>query len=137
MKLLRPAIGLLLSVGLVGGGLVADVVPATAATEPPPLIVKNPHSQQVAVGDTATFTAAATFATFVMWGVKSPASSNFTWYRGTDTTTKNGKLKSRFTFGPFMASQNGWEVGAVFVNSTGVPRGFQNTGTKLAIMTLK
>jgi len=115
-----------------------SVVPATAATEPPPLIVKNPLSRQVAVGGYATFTAAARYAVSVRWRVKSPTSSNFTLYAGINTTTKSGKLKSRFTFGPFVASENGWEVVAIFVNDpTGVPSGIQLSGTKVAIMTLK
>ncbi len=72
------------------------------------------------------------------WVVKSPDGSSFTLYDGVNTTTKKGVLKSSFTFGPFSASESGWEVGAAFINDpTGVPSGIQESDTTPAVVILK
>ncbi len=128
---------LLLGLALVGGSLLEGAVVAGAA-EPPPVIVHSPHSKRLAVGESFTFKASARGASVVVWVVRSPDGTSSHTYSGTNTTTKQGVLKSSFTFGPFLASENGWEVGAAFVNDpTGVPSGIQESDTTPAFVTLK
>jgi hypothetical protein len=127
-----------LGLGLVGGSLVGWVATAGASTEPPPVIVRSPHSKHLSPGESFTFKASAQDAATVLWVVKSPDGSSYNTYSGDNTTTKRGVLKSSFTFGPFNASENGWEVGAAFVNDpTGVPSGIQLSETNPAFVTLK
>ena len=132
------AVVTLLGLGLAVGSLLVGVDVAGAANGPPPVIVHNPPSKRLAVGASFTFRASATGASTVVWVVRSPDGSSFHTYSGTNTTTKRGVLKSSFTFGPFQASESGWEVGAAFINDpTGVPSGIQESDTVPAIVTLK
>jgi len=114
------------------------VGPAAAATEPPPIILHSPHDHLVSVGNSVTFWASASHAVVVTWRVKAPGGNHSTLYSGIDHTSKGGVLKSRFTFGPFVATESGWEVIAIFVNDpTGVPSGIQVSATTVAHMILK
>ncbi len=112
---------------------------AAGASEPPPVILRNPRAVvHLAPGGSFTFKASAQDAETVLWVVESPDGSSRTLYSGDESLTKQGVLKSTFTFGPFSASENGWEVGAAFVNDpTGVPTGIQESNTSLGIVSLK
>ena len=136
MRTFVASVGLGLSLAV--GGLAVWAGPA-GASEPPPVIVHNPRPLvRLAPGESTTFRASAQDASLVEWGVKPAGSSTFTLYPGVDTTTKAGVLKSSFTFGPFTASEDGWEIGAVFINDpTGVPSGIQESDTTLGVVVLK
>jgi hypothetical protein len=110
---------------------------SAGATEPPPVILRNPRPVvHLTPGESFTFRASAQDAETVLWVVKSPGGQ--TSYSGDNTTTKKGVLQSSFTFGPFTASENGWEVGAGFVNDpTGVPSGIQVSATSFGVVMLK
>ena len=137
MRSYRLTVVPLLGLVLVTGSLLEGAVVA-GATEPPPVIVHSPHSKHLAVGESFTFKASARGASIVLWVVRSPDGLSFHTYSGTNTTAKRGVLRSSFTFGPFLASENGWEVGAAFVNDpTGVPSGIQESDTSPAFITLK
>jgi hypothetical protein len=125
-------------VSLVMGSLVAWAASA-GASEPPPVVLRNPRAVvHLAPGASFTFRASAEDAETVLWVVKSPDGSSRTFYSGDNTMTKQGVLKSAFTFGPFNAAENGWEVGAAFVNDpTGVPTGIQESDTGLGLVVLK
>jgi hypothetical protein len=128
------ALGLILVLGC----LSVSAGPA-GASEPPPVILRNPRpSVHLTPGQSFTFRASASDASLVEWVVRPSGSSAFTLSGGVDTTTKKGVLKSSFTFGPFTASEDGWEVGAVFINDpTGVPSGIQESDTTPGMVMLK
>jgi hypothetical protein len=89
-------------------------------------------------GESDTFTASARGASLVKWVFRPPGSTTLTLENGVDATTKRGVLTSRFTIGPFTASEDGWQVGAVFINDpTGVPSGLQDSATHLGVVVLK
>jgi hypothetical protein len=122
----------------VGGCLAVTPHAAGAASEPPPVVLHSPHSRHLAAGESATFRASAEFASTVVWVLLSPSGSIMATDAGANTMTKRGVLRSSFTFGPFVASEDGWQVRAEFVNDpTGVPSGIQVTGTTPAIIHLK
>jgi hypothetical protein len=135
---LRFVAAAVLGPGLTLGCLAVGAAPA-GASEPPPVIVHNPRPLvRLSVGQSYTFTASAKDASLVKWVFRPPGSGTLTLYSGVDTTTKRGVLKSSFTVGPFTASENGWQVGAVFINDpTGVPSGLQDTSTNTGVVVLK
>jgi hypothetical protein len=138
MKVFTMAAVCASGLGLMGGTLLGGAAVAGASTEPPPVIVRSPHSEHLALGGYFTFKAAARDASTVLWVVKSPDGSSFKTYSGVNTTSRSGVLKSSFTFGPFTASEEGWEVGAAFINDpTGVPSGIQESDTTPAVVTQK
>jgi hypothetical protein len=112
---------------------------SAAASGAPPVVLRNPRPVvHLATGESFTFRASAQDAATVVWFVKSPSGSSQTTYSGDNTMTKRGVLKSSFTFGPFNASENGWEVSAAFVNDpTGVPSGIQVSGTSFGVVMMK
>jgi hypothetical protein len=109
---------------------------SAGASEPPPVVLRNPRATvHLAPGASFTFRASAEDAETV---VESPDGSSRTFYSGDNTMTKRGVLKSSFTFGPFNAAENGWNVGAAFVNDpTGVPTGIQESNTSVSLVVLK
>jgi hypothetical protein len=127
-------VGLSLAVGC----LLVGAAPASAS-EPPPVILHNPRPLvRLSPGQSYTFKASAQDASLVKWVFRPPGSTTLTLYNGVDTTTKRGVLKSSFTVGPFTASENGWQVGAVFINDpTGVPSGIQESDTTPGVVVLK
>jgi hypothetical protein len=138
MRVLRFAAVPLFTVCMLTAALGTWVV-AAGASEPPPVILHSPRIMvHLAPGQSFTFRASAKDASTAMWLVKSPDGSSSTLYSGTNTLTKQGVLKSSFTFGPFNASQNGWEVVAGFVNDpTGVPSGIQESSSRPGVVMLK
>ena len=116
-------------------GLLTCIGPA-GATSPPPTIVLQPVSQQVAYGKTATFTAAATNSATEVWQVSEDGGSAWeTLQSGTDST-HDGVTTSSFTTGALTRSENGWEFRDAFCNDpTGVPSGIQCSGTNPAVLT--
>ena len=125
-------------VSLAVGCLLVGAAPASAS-EPPPVILHNPRPLvRLSPGQSYTFKASAQDASLVKWVFRPPGSTTLTLYNGVDTTTKRGVLKSSFTVGPFTASENGWQVGAVFINDpTGVPSGIQESDTTPGVVVLK
>lgn len=116
---------------------VVDVRSAGAATEPPPVIIRAPHSAQLRVGHFHTFTAVAQDAGSALWLVSTDGGSTWSTYgTGDNSTRRNGDLKSSLSFGPFAASENGWELGVAFVNDPcGVPSCIQVTGSSPVTIT--
>jgi hypothetical protein len=123
------------------GSLLVAAPGAGAASEPPPIILQSPHSKHLAVGESGTFKASAEDATqSVFWQVSSDGGSTWQSAEGTSASkiTKKGVCKASLVFGPFSASENGWELRAVFVNDpTGVPSGIQESATSPAVITSK
>ena len=138
MRVFKVAAVPMLMLCLVTASLASWAVSA-GASEPPPVIVRNPRPLvHLAPGESFTFRASAKDAETVLWVVKSPGGSGQTTYSGDNTMTKNGVLKSSFTFGPFNATENSWEVGAGFVNDpTGVPSGIQVSSTSFGVVMTK
>lgn len=106
------------------------------ASSPPPTIVRQPVSRQVAYGKTATFTAAATNSSTEVWQRSEDGGSSWeTLQSGTDST-HDGVTTSTFTTGTFTHAENGWEFRDAFCNDpTGVPSGIQCSGTDAAVLT--
>jgi hypothetical protein len=108
------------------------------SSEPPPVVLRGPHSSSLRVGRSHTFEAVAQYASDALWQVSPDNGSTWSTYTGTDKTLKDGDLKSKYKFGPFTASENGWEVRAVFVNDPcGTPSCIQDTATSWAVITEK
>lgn len=124
--------GAVLLVGLAGLSVTTMVIGvggAGASTEPPPIIVRSPQSTALRVGRSHTFTAVAEDASTALWQVSTDGGSSWSIYGSADNSTlRNGDLKSRLRFGPFAASENGWELRVGFVNDPcGVPSCIQVT----------
>jgi hypothetical protein len=116
-----------------------DVAGASASTEPPPIVVRNPHNAKLVVGQSHTFTAIAEYASTAVWEVSTDGGSTWSTY-GTphNSTLRDGDLKSRLPFGPFSASESGWELRAGFVNDPcGLPSCIQVNGSTPATVTLR
>jgi hypothetical protein len=140
MKTLKLAAVSGLGLSLFAGSLLAVVPSAGAAGGPPPTVIRSPNNKHLAVGESATFKASAQDATTYLWQESSDGGSNWSSASGTGTAvrTKSGVLKISLVFGPFSASENGWELRAVFVNDpTGVPSGVQASATTPAVITAK
>jgi hypothetical protein len=142
MKLSRHGLALLLA-SAIGVGSLAFVAPPAGASEPPPVVVRNPRPLiHLAPGQTFTFKASAEDAVLAIWQVSSDGGSSWGFVSGgTTSTSKKGILNTSYVFGPFAANESGWEVRAGFVNDpTGVPSGIQTSVTtsgEIAHKTLK
>ncbi len=139
MKLLRLGVAPLVALG-VGVGILASGAAPAGASEPPPVVIRNPRPlTHLVSGQTFTFKASAEDAVLAIWQVSSDGGSS--WgapVSGVDSTTKRGVLKTSYVFGPFTANESGWEVRAGFVNDpTGVPSGIQTSVTTSGVITLK
>jgi hypothetical protein len=78
-----PVIGLAVAGGsLLGSSATAD----GTSTEPPPIIVHNPASKQLASGERHDFKASAKDASVVLWEVSSDGGSSWNTYGGVNTT---------------------------------------------------
>ncbi len=77
-----------------------------------PTIATNPLSQAGPLGATVTFTAAASIAT-------PNAQWQYSVNGGSSWTDLSGATSPTLTVGPLVASQNGWQVRAVFSNYVG------------------
>ncbi len=139
MRAFRIALVSMAGLSLAGGSLLVGVTAAGGATEPPPIIVHSPPSKSLAAGSSFTFRASARDAELALWYVSTDGGASWSPATGpTSTTTTKGVLKTSYVFGPFEASESGWELRAVFVNDpTGVPSGIQSTATAPAVITLK
>ena len=91
----------------------AATLTVTQPTTIPPVVTTQPTNQTVAVGGTATFTAAAsgTPAPTVQWQSEAPGASSFTPISGATSTT--------LTVPNVTAAQSGTKYEAVFTNSAG------------------
>jgi hypothetical protein len=131
-----PAVG---TIGLLGASVVMGTEAAGAqSSEPPPVVVRGPHSALLRVGGSHTFAAVAEYASDGLWQVSADNGSTWSTYSGTNKILKDGNLKSKYRFGPFTASDSGWELRAVFVNDPcGTPSCIQETATSWAAITEK
>ena len=133
-----PALGL----GLLAGSLLMGAATA-GASEPPPVIVHSPNGKHLTVGESFTFKASARYASVALWEVSSDGGSSWdsTVSNGVDTLSTKGILRTTYTFGPFTASESGWELRALFANDEGSGTGtigmLQFTGTEGAVVTIK
>jgi hypothetical protein len=109
---------------------------SAGASAPQPVILRNPRSVvHLVPGASFTFVASADAASTVFWVVNSPDGLTHTLNDGTIAYTRTRALKSTFTFGPFSASESGWEIQAVFVNNaTNIP---QVANSSLGVVLLK
>lgn len=119
-------------------GLIAGTGSAAATSHlwPPPRIVTQPLSQQVADGRTATFVASATDSAIEVWQLSEDKGSNWMTLGSGTLSRHHSVMTSTLTTGKFNRSENGWEYRDVFVNDpTGVPSGIQTSGTNPAAIT--
>ncbi len=136
MSKLAIACAVLIASSTLGLSMGTGSAGAASPLWPPPKIVTQPISQQVAYGKTATLTASATDSAVEVWQLSKDGGSTWAIVGSGTYSTHHSVMTSSFTTGQFDRSENGWEYRDVFVNDpTGVPSGIQTSGSNPAVIT--